>query len=155
MSSWIEKQRSILDFTLSSLLRRKGKNISLFIVYTLVVFILASAMFFTQAMKREASLILKGAPEMVVQRLLMGRYDPIPLDYLKKIRNIRGVISAEARLWGYYYDPAAGANYTIMVPRDRSLPRENIIIGNGIARCRMISKGDILSFHSHDGQGRN
>ena len=47
MRSWIEKQRSILDFTLSSLLRRKGKNISLFVVYTLVVFILASAMFFT------------------------------------------------------------------------------------------------------------
>ncbi len=72
MTSWIEKNRSILDFTLSSLLRRKGKNLSLFAVYTLVVFMLASAMFLTQAMKREAALILKDAPEIVVQRLLGG-----------------------------------------------------------------------------------
>ncbi len=155
MTSWIEKQRSILDYTLSSLIRRKGKNISLFIVYTLVVFILASAMFFTEAMKREASLILKGAPEMVVQRLLMGRYDPIPLDYLQKIRGIRGVISADARLWGYYYDPAVGANYTVMAPRNQSIAQGKIIIGKGIARVRMINKGDILSFHAYDGQVRS
>ncbi len=155
MASWIEKQRSILDYTLSSLMRRKGKNISLFIVYTVVVFILASAMFFTQAMKREASLILKDAPEMVVQRLLMGRYDPIPLDYLQKIRGIRGVISADARLWGYYYDPVVGANYTVMVPRNQSLSPGRIIIGNGIARDRMINRGDIFSFRAHDGQSRS
>jgi ABC-type lipoprotein release transport system permease subunit len=155
MASWIEKQRSILDFTLTSLLRRKAKNISLFLVYTLVVFMLGSVMFFTQAMKREASLILKGAPEMVVQRLLMGRYDPIPLDYLQKIRGIRGVISADARLWGYYYDPVVGANYTLMVPRDDPPVRNKIIIGNGISRGRMVNRGDIFSFRGYDGHTRS
>ncbi|MDQ5988487.1 MAG: hypothetical protein CSYNP_04247 [Syntrophus sp. SKADARSKE-3] len=155
MSSWIEAQRSILDFTISSLLRRKSKNISLFIVYTLVVFILASAMFFTQAMKRESSIILRGAPEMVVQRLLMGRYDPIPVDYLNKIRTIRGVISAEARLWGYYYDPVAGANYTLMVPRDNPPAGSKIVIGNGISKSRMVSSGDIFSFRGYDGNVRS
>lgn len=117
MPHWIEKYRSILDFTLSSLMRRKGKNFSLFVVYTLVVFLLGSALFLTQAMKREASLILKNAPEMVVQRLLVGRYEPIPAAYAEKIREIRGVISAGPRLWGYYYDPAAGANYTLQIGR--------------------------------------
>lgn len=155
MANWIERQRCILDYTLSALLRRKGKSISLFLVYALVVFILASAMFFTEAMKREAALILKDAPEMVVQRLLMGRYDPIPVEYLQKIKAIRGVISAEARLWGYYYDPVVGANYTVMVPRNRPIPREKIIIGNGIARERRINRGDILSFRAVDGEGRN
>jgi ABC-type lipoprotein release transport system permease subunit len=155
MNSWIEKQRSILDFTLSSLGRRKGRNFSLFAVYTLVVFILASAMLFTQAMKKEASLILHNAPEMIVQRLLMGRYDPIPVEYLQKIRSIRGVVSADARLWGYYYDSAVGANYTLMVPRTDPPPREKIVIGSGIARSRMISKGDIFSFRAYDGRYRS
>ena len=155
MANWIEKQRSILDFTLSSLMRRKGKNISLFLVYTLVVFILASAMFFTQAMKREASLILKGAPEMVVQRLLMGRYDPIPVAYVEKIKNIRGVVAADARLWGYYYDSAVGANYTFMVPRHQPPSREKIVIGSGIVRNRMINRGDIMSFRAPDGRIRS
>jgi len=155
MASWIEKNRSILDFTLSSLLRRKGKNLSLLVVYTLVVFMLGSAMFLTQAMKREAALILKDAPEIVVQRLLGGRYDPIPVDYVKKIREIRGVISAGPRLWGYYYDPVAGANYTLMVPRNGAPAREKIIIGNGISRTRILYRGDIISFRGSDGIARN
>lgn len=155
MNRWIEKNRSILDFTLSSLLRRKGKSLSLFAVYTLVVFMLGSAMFLTEAMKREAALILKDAPEMVVQRLLGGRYDPIPLDYVEKIRKIRGVASAGPRLWGYYYDPAVGANYTLMVPRDGAPPREKIVIGSGISRSRMVYRGDIISFRGYDGSNRN
>ncbi|PKN19131.1 MAG: ABC transporter permease [Deltaproteobacteria bacterium HGW-Deltaproteobacteria-6] len=154
MTRWIEKQRSILDFTMASLIRRKGKNLSLLFVYTLVVFILASAMFFTHAMKREASLILKGAPEMVVQRLLMGRYDPIPVNYLQRIKKIRGVTSAEARLWGYYYDPVVGANYTLMAPRGNDLSSGNIIIGSGLAKGRMIGAGDIMSFRGSDGSVR-
>ena len=64
MASRIEKHRSILDFTLSSVMRRKGKNISLFLVYTLVVFVLGSALFLTQAMRsRRRRSILKGAPK--------------------------------------------------------------------------------------------
>jgi len=154
MKHWIEKQRSILDFTIASLMRRKGKNFSLLFVYTLVVFILASAMFFMHAMKREASIILKGAPEMVVQRLLMGRYETIPVSYLEKIKKIRGVTSVDARLWGYYYDPVVGANYTFMMSRREDLSPGNIMIGSGIARGRMISIGDIISFHGPDGQVR-
>ena len=154
MAKWIEKYRSILDFTLSSLVRRKGKNLSLFVVYALVVFMLGSAMFMTEAMKREASLVLNDAPEMVVQRLLQGRYDPIPVGYLDKIRKIRGVISAEARLWGYIYDATVGANYTLMVPRNVTLPPETIVIGNGISRTRMIYRGDMMSFNLHNGSFR-
>ncbi|MBI5602122.1 MAG: FtsX-like permease family protein [Deltaproteobacteria bacterium] len=151
MAVWIEKQRMILDFTLSSLMRRKGKNISLLLVYTLVVFILGSAMFFTQAMKKEAALILKDAPEMVVQRLLQGRYAPIPMGYLEKIRKIRGVISAEARLWGYLYDSALGANYTLMVSRNTTIPPETIIIGHGISRSRRIYPRDMMAFRAYNG----
>lgn len=155
MANWIEKQRSIMDFTFSSLMRRKGKNIALFLVYTLVVFMLGSALFFTQAMKREASLILKDAPEMVVQRMLGGRYDPIPVVYAEKIGHIRGIASASPRLWGYYFDPSVGANYTFMVPRHGSPSRAQIIIGNGIARGRAIAQRNIMSLRGYDGVMRN
>lgn len=151
MASWTEKQRNILEFTLSSLLRRKGKNFSLLAVYTLVVSALASAMFFTEAMKREASLILKDAPEIIVQRVSQGRYDPIPVNYLDKIGKIRGVISAGPRLWGYYYDPVVGANYTLMVPRNGEPTPDTIAIGNGISRSRMVYRGDIMSFRTYNG----
>ena len=38
MKRWIERQKNVIDFTLSSLFRRKGKNTALILVYTLVVF---------------------------------------------------------------------------------------------------------------------
>jgi len=116
MRHWIEKQRYIIDFTISSLLRRKVKNVGLLALYTLIVFILASTMFFTYAIKKEASLILKGAPEIVVQKIVAGRHDLFPVSYIDTIKNIRGVATVESRLWGYYYDSLVSANYTLLTP---------------------------------------
>ena len=151
MGGW-ERQKNILDFTLSSLLRRKGKNLALVLVYTLVVFVLASVLFFTHAIKKEASLILQDAPELIVQKSTAGRQEPIPLRYLEPIQKIRGVQSTRGRLWGYYYDPVVGANYTLMVPE--KLPPEpgNIAIGQGISRTRLVFIGDSMEFRSYDGK---
>ncbi|MGO9380363.1 MAG: ABC transporter permease [Dissulfurispiraceae bacterium] len=147
----IEAQRNILDFTLSSLFRRKWKNTALVIVYTLVVFLFASVMFFTHSIRKEAALVLKGTPEMVVQKLTAGRQDLIPADYLQKIRDIRGIWSVGGRLWGYYYDPVVGANYTLMVPQDDPPAAGSIIIGDGISKNRKIYNGDFFAFKSYTG----
>jgi hypothetical protein len=73
MNNAIERHKNILEFSLSSLLRRKTKNLSLLLLYTLIVFAVASLLFFLSALKREAALILKDAPDMVVQRMMAGR----------------------------------------------------------------------------------
>ncbi len=151
MESWIERQRKIIDFTLSSLLRRKGKNAALVFVYTLIAFVLASVIFFTHSIKKEASIILQGAPEMIIQRTVAGRHDPIPIQYAEGIKNIRGVTSVKGRLWGYYYDPIVGANYTLIVPEDPQLEAGNIAIGEGISRTRLAFQGDTMEFRAHDG----
>jgi len=151
MKKWIERQRNILDFTLSSLLRRKRKNIALFSVYTLVVFFLASVLFFTQSIRKEASIILKASPEMIIQRLVAGRHELIPMSYIDKIRGIRGVSSVKGRLWGYYYDPIVGANYTLIVPEDGQLNTGKITIGEGISRTRLVFEGDMMEFRTYDG----
>ncbi len=152
MTSWIEKQRNVLDFTLSSLWRRKGKNTALVLIYTLVVFLLASVMFFTHALKREAALVLEGAPELVVQRLLAGRHDLIPVSYAEEIEKIRGVTSVRAALWGYYYDSIFGANYTVMVPEEFPHGPGNIAIGAGVAKASNSEEGYILPFWSDRGE---
>jgi ABC-type lipoprotein release transport system permease subunit len=153
MKTFIEKQRNILDFALASLLRRKGKNLALAAVYTLIVFGLGSAMFFTQALKKEAAIILKETPEIIVQKLVAGRHDLIPLSYADKIGKIRGVGAVQARLWGYYYDPGVRANYTLLVPEDYTLAEQSIAVGEGISRVRQVSKGSLLSFiRAHDGR---
>ncbi|MBZ0156721.1 MAG: FtsX-like permease family protein [Alphaproteobacteria bacterium] len=152
MSPWIEKQRNIVDFTLSSLLRRKGKNTALALVYTFIIFILASVMFFTHALRKEASLVLKNAPDVVVQRMVAGRHDLIPADYADRLRKIRGVSGARVRLWGYYFDPVTGANYTLMVPEKFAGERGVIHIGAGIAKSRLASTGDMLVLRAYNGE---
>lgn len=152
MGRGFQRQRHILDFTLSSLLRRKGRNLSLVAVYAVVVFFLASVLFFSHALKREAALLLAGAPEMVVQRLLAGRHELVPAAYLDQVREIRGVASARGRLWGYYYDPVFGANYTFMVPAGMTVEPGRVVIGAGVARTMRLEAGDLATFRARDGQ---
>jgi len=152
MPGWIDKQKNILDFTFSSILRRKGKNIALFLVYTLIVFLLASVMFLTYSIKKEATTILRDTPDLIVQRISAGRHDPMPLSYVEKIKQTRGISSVKGRLWGYYYDPITGANYTLMVPEQFSHGPGGIEIGQGISRMRTTFPGDALDFKTWEGK---
>jgi lipoprotein-releasing system permease protein len=151
MAEWIERQKNILDFTLSSLLRRRGKNTALVLVFTVIVFMLGSVMFLTFSIQKEAAIILREAPEMIVQRICAGRQNPIPLSYLPKIQKIRGVSSIKKRLWGYYYDPFVKANYTLIATLN-SLAPGSIEVGQGVSRTRTIFKGDPMDFKTYDGK---
>ena len=152
MNPSIQKQRYLIDFTLASLKRRPGKNLGLLLIYTLIVFMLASVMLFTHALRTEAKIILQDSPEIILQKMTAGRHDLIPASYLEEMGRVRGVINKHGRLWGYFYDPAVKANYTMMVPRDRELKRDEIVVGSTIARIRGVGIGDILAFRSYDGR---
>ena len=155
---YLGKQRYILDLALSSMVKRKGKNLSLILVYTFLLFLLASVLFAVESLKREANLILQDAPEMTVQRLTAGRQDLIPIAYLDNISTIRGVQSVQPRLWGYYFDSLSGANYTLLVNRELDTRTGEIIIGTGVARrseeqsdVQVLQKNDVIPFKTADG----
>ena len=152
MNAWIEKQKYLIDFTLSSLARRKAKNLGLLLVYALIVFLLASVMLFTHALRQAAAQVLAGAPEIVLQRMVAGRHDLIPPGYLERIGRIRGVQQKEGRLWGYYYDPVVKANYTFMVPNHQEIAAGTLFVGAGMARARGLAVGNLISFRSYSGQ---
>lgn len=145
MNTPLNRHSNILDFALASLLRRKSKNLSLLAVYTLIVFVIASLIFFVQALKREAAQLLKEAPDLVVQRMVAGRHDLIPARYGEQISAIRGVTAVSPRLWGYYYDQVFGANYTLLVPEKKLVEPGKIMIGAGVARNQRIQASDMLT----------
>lgn len=145
MSGILNRQKYLIDFTLSALLRRPGKNAGLLIVYSLIVFLLASVMLYTNALRSEAQLLLGESPEMILQRMVAGRHDMIPAGYLERLDGIRGVREKYGRLWGYFYDPGVKANYTLMVPHERQLEDSRIIVGHGIARTLGLSVGDYIN----------
>ncbi|MCK7500020.1 MAG: hypothetical protein MZW92_64015 [Comamonadaceae bacterium] len=122
MKSWIEKQKYLIDFTLSSLARRKVKNLGLLagLYPDHLPAGLGDAVHPRPAARGGGG--AAGLPEVILQRMVAGRHDLIPPGYLEKIGRIRGVQKMEGRLWGYYYDSVVKANYTFMAPsaeRDR------------------------------------
>ena len=151
-NAWFERQRGLIDFSVANLGRRRGRNLGLFLAYTLLVFLLASVVLYGDALRREARLLLADAPELVVQRLTAGRHDLMPADWLDKVRGLRGVRAAEGRLWGYHYDPAAQANYTLLAPNGAPPAVGQGEIGAALARAGGLDVGDVLSLRSFDGK---
>jgi ABC-type lipoprotein release transport system permease subunit len=143
-----------LDFTLSSLWRRKGRNLSLLVVYVLVIFMVSSVIFFTNALRKQAMSILDASPEMIVQRHVGGRHELIPISYSEKIGEIRGAVSVKPRLWGYYYHPASRSNYTIMAPDEFQLSDDEVKVGSGVLRTWGTVKGNELYFREYNGEPR-
>lgn len=152
MSGFLRRQWYLIDFSLSAMARRPGKNLSLVVVYSLIVFLLASVMLFTQSLRHEAAIVLAQSPEVILQRLVAGRHDLIPAEYLERIGRVRGVSGKRGRLWGYFYDPVVRANYTLMVPEDRDIATGEVRIGAGMARARGLGVGDWLSLRSSAGE---
>lgn len=151
----MSRQLKILEFSLSSLLRRKYKNLSLIVVYAFTIATLGSVLFLTHALKLEATDSLVTAPELVVQRIVAGRHDLVPTQYADVIRKFPGVGSVTPRVWGYYYDSLIKANLTLIGISsyqgeldllDGRLPEnpEECAIGMGVAEAFGPTLGDDL-----------
>ncbi len=151
MRAWINRQSLLVDYTLSALARHGGRNLGLFVVYSGIVFVLASTMLFTDALRREARLLLAHSPEVLLQKLKAGRHAYLTREDLESLGQVRGVSRVEGRRWGYFYDPVAGANYTLMAPGVDPPDRGRIDVGDGVARARGLAVGDTLSLRSAAG----
>jgi ABC-type lipoprotein release transport system permease subunit len=116
------------------------------------VFLLASVLFFTGGLRREAEAVFVDGPDMVVQGLQAGRHTPLPATLAEELADIRGVGEAKARTWGYHYDPETRANYTLMASEDMGLGPDEAALGNGIARLWGVREGDSLSLKSTAGE---
>ena len=161
----INKHRNILDYTLQSLLRRKFKNTGIILVFTFVIFIVSSIILLSYSLKKEAGLMLKYSPEIIVQRMLAGRHELVSTWIMTTILEIPGVSKVEPRYWGYYYDSGIKANYTIIGIGDSGIENNRLIkgrmpsareknvaaIGKGIADAR-IDIGDSLNLQNSEGK---
>jgi len=155
----------ILEYALASLLRRPVKSLAILVVYTLMVTVLAAVLFLTHALKMEAQTMLADGPELIVQKTLGGRHEPIPVDTTDRLSVIPGIKSITPRIWGYYYDALTKANYTLQGVESVSEPlvllhgrmpagEDECAIGAGVARIRRVQTDDDLILIDHENIGR-
>ncbi|MBN1408775.1 MAG: ABC transporter permease [Calditrichaceae bacterium] len=105
---------NLMNYALTSILRRWKKNLALIIIYAGVVGFFSSIVLFTSALKYESQNTLSALPELWMQKLAGGRLQPMPVETVDSLQIIRGIQRVIPRYWGYYYDSPTGAVFTII-----------------------------------------
>ena len=153
------------NFAIRALLRRKIKNISIVLMFALVVLIFASIHFLSGSLNRETLMALEFQPDIIVQNLKAGRQLPLPLSWGDGINRIIGVSEARPRVWGFYFDRYTGANYTIVgIPPELmgeedpslgnlvpSLGEREVAVGEGVMNSRGLNIGGRIQLERPDG----
>lgn len=156
------------DFAIKSLFRQKTKNLAITALFALIVFLFSGINFISDALYQETLKAMEFQPAIIVQRVNAGRQVPIDSALSEPIAEIFGVADVKARIWGYYFDPFTGANYTVVGDpgdlgeewelvlkrsgEDQDLsPLKNgeALVGEGILKIRRMQIGGRLNFQDH------
>ena len=104
----------LFEYSLKSLQRRGVKNIFIFIVLFLLIFLLSSIFFITNSIQKELSLTQNSLPDITIQKLQGGREQNIDINLIDEIANIDGISKITPRVWGYYYFKNISANFVLV-----------------------------------------
>lgn len=128
MNNGFEKQLNLLDYALSSLRRRKLKNLGIMVVFAAVIFLVASFQFLTASLTATAQQMLTEAPEIVVQKMSAGRQEALPLSYVSRLEGLYGIRTIAPRIWGYYFNEISGANFTVLAVDPTLMPKGDLLL---------------------------
>jgi ABC-type lipoprotein release transport system permease subunit len=164
----------LASFAIRGLVRRKVKNVSIFVLFGLIVYLFSGIDMMMNALHTQALKALEVQPEIIVQNLKAGRQLPIPVADARKIRKIIGVSKVVPRVWGNYFDRYTNANYTVVgvskgemeagsVKEALSLSRlthwplraREVLMGEGVLKARYLSMGGRLQLERPDGSPIN
>ena len=104
----------LLFYALGSLKREKYKNIFVFIVMSLLVALLASTFFLSNAMKAEYNALVDTYPDIILQNQKAGVDTTVDSAIADRVLLLDGVKSSEARLYGSYDFSRAKKKFTIV-----------------------------------------
>lgn len=109
----------LLNYSLTSILRKKNKNLILFFGLLFSLTLLISSLFTSFSIKSMVLSDISSLPEITVQKVLGGRTEQIEIDRIYEIQKIRGISSVKERVWGYYFFPHrrlsnGGVNFSIV-----------------------------------------
>jgi ABC-type lipoprotein release transport system permease subunit len=144
MNTSLEKQLNLLDYALSSLRRRKLKNLGILVVFAAVIFLVASFQFLTASLTATAQELLSEAPEIVVQKMSAGRQESLPLDSLTRLDGLYGIRTVAPRIWGYYFSETSGANFTVLAVDPTLMPKGDRLLQAVDGRLPLPGQGETV-----------
>lgn len=94
---------SIFEYTLRSLNRFGLKNFSIGFIFTLLVWLLSSAMFITSSINEELKSLASNTPDILIKKQIAGKSYFLDESDIDPLLEIPGISNASGRVWGSYY----------------------------------------------------
>jgi ABC-type lipoprotein release transport system permease subunit len=115
---------ALVAWAVGGLLRRWRRNLSVLLVFSLCVFLLAALLLVSAAVRGALRETVAALPDLTVQRLVAGRAQPVPVEWVYELGALPGVSWASERVWGYHYLAPADATFVLVgvepwLPQDR------------------------------------
>jgi len=92
-----------LNLAVLFLYRYKAKHFGIFLLLSVVVFILGSVLFISMSIKKDLLSTLDAQADIIVQRYEGGRVVDTPQKWLWEFLNIKGISKAEGRIYGRHF----------------------------------------------------
>ena len=140
---FLRRQQNILDYALSSLWRSRFKNLGIVIVFSFVIFMVASFRLVVSGLDRATQELMDSVPDIIVQQMAAGRQIPLDDAVMHDLDSMFGIASIYPRVWGYYFDESNGANYTVI--GDARFDTTTEVAGLGIEYGTEIIRSDNIS----------
>ena len=104
----------LIEYAINALYREKTKNTFVFVILTLLVFLLSSSFFIVNSIKYELNQTVKSLPSIIVQNTKASRVYDIETSVVDDILSLSGVSYATPRVWGYYYFENSDTNFVVV-----------------------------------------
>lgn len=104
----------LLEYTYRYILRYKFKNLFITVVMSLLVGLLASVFFISNAMKDEYNSILNNYPDIIITNQKAMKESTIQESHSAELLELKGVSSVVGRVWGKYYFSSGDKVFTLL-----------------------------------------
>jgi hypothetical protein len=97
---------ALMIWSAREVLRRPGRNCLLFVCMGSLIFLIATALMFSQALQTTWNRLLDQAPDLVVRRIVSGGWAPLPAKTaVANAKSVPGVLRPTPRIWGVVPGP--------------------------------------------------
>ena len=108
------KINTFLNFLFLLITKHKAKHISIFIISSLLVFLISSVMFISTSLQKEIYSTLDSQSDFVIQKLKASKTVDIPNEWLDDFEQINAVTNLQQRVYGQYYYQPSNQYFTIV-----------------------------------------
>jgi ABC-type lipoprotein release transport system permease subunit len=105
---------AFLNFVSLLLFKNRSKHLAIFLLSTLLIFLLSSSLFIVSSLKHTLYDSLAGESDFIIQKVVAGKAVNTPLSWQDALKDIKGISAIGSRLYGRYLLPDEGKYFTIV-----------------------------------------